>query len=83
MRIEEVHSPEVFSAPVLAGPMSADINTAAQRIAKNKKLIGPAELSVDTDTVGTRIFYTWPEVPGAGEMPGRSQAAPLTNSHGC
>ncbi len=60
LRMEEVLSPEVFSAPVFAGLMSADLNTAAQRIAKYKKLIGPAELSVDVATTGTRISYTWP-----------------------
>ncbi|MEM7094244.1 MAG: AraC family transcriptional regulator ligand-binding domain-containing protein [Actinomycetota bacterium] len=61
LRIEDAFAPEVFAAPIFAAMMSADLNTAARRIATYKKLIGPMRLGVDVGPAETTIDYTWPE----------------------
>ncbi len=60
LRIEDAFSPEVFGAPIFAALMSPDLNTAAQRIAVYKKLIGPMRLLVDVGVERTSISYEWP-----------------------
>lgn len=60
LRIEDAFAPEVFGAPIFAALMSADLNTAAQRVATYKKLIGPMRLLVDVGVERTTISYQWP-----------------------
>ncbi len=61
LRIGEVLSAEAFGAPLFAGLLSADLNTAAKRIAKYKRLVAPAELIVDATSDSTAISYQWPD----------------------
>lgn len=64
--IAETLSPELFAPPVFAALMSTDLNTAAQRIAVYKKLVGPLCVTVDVDTERTTICLAW---PGGSEPP--------------
>lgn len=58
--IAETLSPEVFAPPVFAALMSPDLNTAAQRIAVYKRLVGPLRATVDIEPEHTTISLTWP-----------------------
>lgn len=58
--ITETLSAEVFAPPVFAALMSPDLNTAAQRIAVYKRLVGPLRVTVDTDAEHTTISLAWP-----------------------
>ncbi len=65
--LEEVLSPEVFAPPVFAALMSSDLNTAAQRIAQYKRLVGPLRMTVDIRAEHTEVAFEWPG--GAVEPP--------------
>lgn len=58
--ITETLSAEIFAPPVFAALMSPDLNTAAQRIAVYKQLVGPLQVTVDTDPEHTTISLAWP-----------------------
>jgi len=58
--IAQTLSAEVFAPPVFAALMSADLNTAAQRIATYKRLVGPLRLTVDIEAEQTTIALAWP-----------------------
>ncbi|SKT31366.1 DNA-binding domain-containing protein [Mycobacteroides abscessus subsp. bolletii] len=55
-------SVEHFSPPIFAALCSPDLNTAAQRLALYKPLIGPIRLDIDTADDVT-ITYRWPSGP--------------------
>ncbi|GAB3392068.1 AraC family transcriptional regulator [Amycolatopsis echigonensis] len=56
-------SVEMFSPPIFAALCSPDLETAAQRIATYKPLIGPVRLDVSRGEEGLTIAYRWP--PGS------------------
>ena len=60
-------SVEAFNPPIFAALRSADLRTAAERIAAFKPLIGPVALDVTADRRGLTIAYRWP----AGQVPPR------------
>lgn len=60
LRIEDSFSPELFAAPIFAALLSADLNTAATRLAQYKALIGPMRLEVEVGPETTTIGYRWP-----------------------
>ena len=59
--IAQAFSPEVFAPSVFAAMMSPDLNTAAQRVAFYKRLIGPVRMNVDIDERRTMISFDWPD----------------------
>lgn len=63
--IAQAISPEVFAPPVFAALMSPNLNTAAQRLAVYKKLVGPVDMELDVGPGDTNISFAWP----AGEEP--------------
>lgn len=58
--IAETLSAEAFAPPVFAALMSPDLNTAAQRIAVYKRLVGPLRITVDVGADQTAIDLAWP-----------------------
>ena len=60
LMIGEHLSPEIFSPAIFAAMMSPDLNTAAQRVATYKKLIGPLHMAVDVGGDATTISFDWP-----------------------
>ena len=58
--IPEKLSPETFAPALFAAMMSADLNTAARRVATYKKLIGPLHMLVDVAPDSTTISFEWP-----------------------
>jgi len=53
-------SMEVFDPPIFAAICSQDLNGAARRIARYKKLIGPMRLLVTRSGNETTLQYVWP-----------------------
>lgn len=60
IRIGEKLSPEVFDAALFAALCSEDLNAAATRIARYKKLCGPMRLLVSESRAETTLRYIWP-----------------------
>ncbi|MEU7875444.1 AraC family transcriptional regulator ligand-binding domain-containing protein [Dactylosporangium sp. NPDC049140] len=60
VRIGQAISVEMFNPPIFAALCSPDLETAAQRIATYKPLIGPMHLGVEQNSKGLRISYHWP-----------------------
>lgn len=60
VRIGQAISVEMFSPPLFAALCSPNLETAAQRIATYKPLIGPMQLAVDQDSDGLTVGYRWP-----------------------
>ncbi|WP_076260181.1 AraC family transcriptional regulator [Intrasporangium flavum] len=57
-------SAEAFSPPILAASCSADLASAARRIAEYKPLIGPLRLEVERrPDGGLDVAFEWPEGP--------------------
>ncbi|GAB1818377.1 AraC family transcriptional regulator [Herbidospora sp. RD11066] len=56
-------SVEAFNPPIFAALCSADLRTAAERIAAFKPLIGPVHLDVTTGHDGLAITFRWPDGP--------------------
>ncbi|MGI9596269.1 MAG: AraC family transcriptional regulator ligand-binding domain-containing protein [Acidimicrobiales bacterium] len=67
IRIAEIISPEVFEPALFAALVSPNLNVAAQRVARFKKLIGPMELRVDIEPDVTTLAFVWPD--GIGPPP--------------
>ncbi|MFE5301906.1 AraC family transcriptional regulator ligand-binding domain-containing protein [Streptomyces sp. NPDC056632] len=63
VRIGRALSVEAFNPPIFAALCSADLRTAADRIATFKPLIGPVNLKVTYDHRGLTIAIHWPEGP--------------------
>lgn len=62
-RIGRALSAEAFNPPIFAALCSADLRTAAERIAAFKPLIGPVDLDVASGPNGLTITVRWPEGP--------------------
>ncbi|MFE7712725.1 AraC family transcriptional regulator ligand-binding domain-containing protein [Streptomyces sp. NPDC057486] len=62
-RIGRALSVEAFNPPIFAALCSANLRTAAERIAAFKPLIGPLNLRVTFDRTGLTIAVNWPEGP--------------------
>ncbi|MFE7328009.1 AraC family transcriptional regulator ligand-binding domain-containing protein [Streptomyces sp. NPDC057565] len=60
-RIGRALSVEAFNPPIFAALCSANLRTAAERIAAFKPLIGPLNLRVTFDHTGLTIAVNWPE----------------------
>lgn len=60
VRIAEELSVDVFDPPLFAGLCSPELNSAAKRIARYKRLIGPMRLIVDQGRSATRLRIEWP-----------------------
>lgn len=60
-KIGRALSVEVFNPPIFAALCSADLRTAAERIAAFKPLICPVNLDVTFDHAGLTITFHWPE----------------------
>lgn len=63
VRIGRALSVEAFNPPLFAALCSADLRTAAERIAAFKPLIGPVNLHVTCDRTGLTIAVDWPQGP--------------------
>ncbi|MFF8770760.1 AraC family transcriptional regulator ligand-binding domain-containing protein [Kitasatospora sp. NPDC015120] len=63
VRIGRALSVEVFNPPIFAALCSADLRTAAERIAAFKPLIGPVGLDVTAGRAGLTIAVHWPDGP--------------------
>ncbi|MFI9560996.1 AraC family transcriptional regulator [Nonomuraea endophytica] len=63
VRIAGALSVEVFNPPIFAALCSANLRTAAERIAAFKPLIGPVNLDVTTARDGLTIGLGWPGEP--------------------
>ncbi|MEU8752673.1 AraC family transcriptional regulator [Streptomyces chartreusis] len=63
VRIGRALSVEVFNPPIFAALCSANLRTAADRIAAFKPLIGPVNLDITDDATGLTIAFHWPEGP--------------------
>ena len=55
----EAMSPEFSSPPVFAALCSPNLETAAERLARFKPLIGPIDLHVQRDEAGLSLTYRW------------------------
>ncbi|MFG2953655.1 AraC family transcriptional regulator ligand-binding domain-containing protein [Streptomyces sp. NPDC048291] len=62
-RIGRTLSAEAFNPPIFAALCSANLRTAADRIATFKPLIGPVGLDVASGPTGLTIAFHWPEGP--------------------
>ena len=60
VHIAEVISADMFEPALFAALVSPDLNTAANRVAAYKKLIGPMALQVDAKPDGTTLSFHWP-----------------------
>ncbi len=58
--VEQAFAPGVFSPSMFAATMSADLNTAAHRMAIYKRLVGPLQIRVDVADDRTTIGLDWP-----------------------
>lgn len=58
--VAERLSAESFSPPLFAGLVSRDLNAAAERIARYKRLVGPVSTEVVVGSSVTTIEYHWP-----------------------
>lgn len=67
IRIGEVIRAEVFDPPLFAGLCSANLNAAAERISRHKRLIGTVRLRVECSEAETTLTYDWP----ASDVPPR------------
>jgi AraC-like DNA-binding protein len=56
-------STETFQAPIFAALCSPNLRRAAERIATNKRLLGPQRMLVDDDADQLRIAMEWPPHP--------------------
>ncbi|MEU4039700.1 AraC family transcriptional regulator [Streptomyces collinus] len=63
VRIGRALSVEAFNPPIFAALCSANLRTAAERIAAFKPLIGPVSLRVTVDHTGLTIAVHWPGGP--------------------
>ncbi|MFJ9683363.1 AraC family transcriptional regulator ligand-binding domain-containing protein [Streptomyces sp. NPDC101194] len=63
VRIGRALSVEAFNPPIFAALCSANLHTAAERIAAFKPLICPMNLRVTFDRTGLTIVLHWPEGP--------------------
>ena len=61
LRFAEVISLEAFDPPIFAAVCSPNLNVAAHRIARYKRLIGPMRLSVVQTRTKTTLEYVWPD----------------------
>ncbi|MFG2949736.1 AraC family transcriptional regulator [Streptomyces adustus] len=62
-RIGRTLSAEAFNPPIFAALCSANLRTAADRIATFKPLIGPIDLDVTSGPTGLTITIHWPDGP--------------------
>jgi AraC-like DNA-binding protein len=62
-RVGRALSVEAFNPPFFAALCSADLHTAAERIAAFKPLVGPVVLDVTTDRRGLTLGFRWPAGP--------------------
>jgi AraC-like DNA-binding protein len=62
-RLGHALSVEAFNPPFFAALCSANLRTAAERIAAFKPLIGPVILGVTADRRGLTLAFRWPEGP--------------------
>ena len=60
IRIAELLSPEAFDPTLFTALSAQNLNLAAARIAKFKKLVGPVRLEVDASVSGTSLALIWP-----------------------
>ncbi len=60
IRIGESLSAEAFDPPIFAALCSRDLNGAAERIARFKRLIGPMRVEIEVAEHETTITYRWP-----------------------
>jgi AraC-like DNA-binding protein len=60
LRLVEAFSPEAFEPAIFVALVSPNLNIAAQRVAKYKKLIGPMTFEVDVAADGTTLSFHWP-----------------------
>ena len=67
LRIGQAISAETFDPPVFAALCSRNLNVAAMRIGKYKKLICPMRLIVNRSDRGTTLEFRWP--PGSEPPP--------------
>ena len=58
--VEQAFAPGVFSPSMFAATMSADLNTAAHRMAIYKRLVDPLQIRVDVAGDRTTIGLDWP-----------------------
>lgn len=63
VRIGRALSVEAFNPPIFAALCSANLRTAAERIAAFKPLIGPVNLRLTVDHTGLTIAFHWPGGP--------------------
>ncbi|MEU7968141.1 AraC family transcriptional regulator ligand-binding domain-containing protein [Streptomyces sp. NPDC049097] len=63
VRIGRALSAEAFNPPIFAALCSADLRTAAERIATFKPLIGPVNLDITSDRTGLTVTVHWPQGP--------------------
>jgi AraC-like DNA-binding protein len=68
VRIGRALSVEALNPPIFAALCSADLRTAAERIAAFKPLIGPVNLDVTFDHTGLTIAFHWPEGPAPSPL---------------
>ena len=71
LRMAPVLTLEAFDPPIFAAVCSPNLASAAQRIARYKRLIGPMGLRVDLSPHALTLEYQWPE----GVIPPRILAA--------
>lgn len=63
LRVARAISLEVFDPAIFAATCSPNLNVAAERIARHKRLCGPLRIRVDRDALRTTITYLWPRHP--------------------
>ncbi len=70
--VGQAFSGEMFSPPLFAALCSPDLDTAAERVGRYKRLLGPFRLDVERDAHGTRLTFGCLSVarppPGIGTM---------------
>lgn len=67
-RIGRTLSVEAFNPPIFAALCSANLRTAAERIAAFKPLIGPVQLDVTAGRDGLTIGFRWPDGPAPPQL---------------
>lgn len=68
LRIGQALSPEMFDPPIFAALCSPDLNRAAERLGRFKRLMGPFQLDVDVQADGTTLTYGCLDVPALPPM---------------
>lgn len=63
LKVARAVSLEVFDPAIFAATCSPNLNVAAERIARHKRLLGPLRIRIDRDALGTTITYLWPSHP--------------------